>query len=156
MEMTNDTVCLRCSGTGRQAWDEDGRRFVDRCYACLGLGYVSEEENFSQKLSNAVDTLAGEQAMDYRRVCDSDPDGDGFGLIAAENGLTTGEYQEVLVSQFSAQIEREVVGWTQERQEWFVALSTWPNRVEGLSSDPVAFLSGVPVPEIVAEEEIPF
>lgn len=120
--------CLRCGGVGMNAWWEDDRWCEDVCYACGGSGDVDPEHAFEQRLDAAFDTLGRRQARAYRIAVNEDPDGDGFGLCAAENMLSERDYEEALAMDYSAVASRETRDWSREQLEWLVALSEWPWR----------------------------
>lgn len=123
--MCGDQVCLRCDGEGRQVWDEDGVRCLDRCYACLGMGWVGEDVAHDQALGYACDRLGALQAAAYRRARDGDPEGEGFAFCAAENMLSPREYEQALAMDFASEAMRLVASWPLDQQEWLVALTEW-------------------------------
>ena len=123
-----DQVCLRCDGEGRQAWDEDGVRFLDACYACLGRGWVDEITAHDQRVGAACDRLGALRAAAYRRARDEDPDGEGFAFCAAEHMLSPREYEQALATSYADEAMRDVAAWSVERQEWLLGFAEWPWR----------------------------
>lgn len=114
-------TCSRCYGEGVETYEEDYRQFRDTCYHCCGTGEVDEETDFNDRLSLVANSLAYIQESEYRRACDSDPDGDGYDLCAAENGYRTFDYFRVRVWERAADIGQDLVKMSREDQEFLVA-----------------------------------
>lgn len=113
--------CSRCQGEGKESYEEDGRMVTDTCYHCGGEGVVDEETDFHDRLHAVANTLAYQQEQEYRRWCESDPDGDGYDLCAAENGYQTYDYFRVRVWERAADIAQELAERPRAEQELLVA-----------------------------------
>lgn len=87
-------TCSRCGGQGIEEYEEDdsGRFVKDTCYHCGGTGFLSEEEIFNSQLEEVALTLATSYVRELRHSIDSDPDGDGWELMAAENMMNSWDY----------------------------------------------------------------
>jgi hypothetical protein len=84
--------CRKCNGEGYEWIDEDSYVVQHPCYHCGTSGEVDEETDFHDRLMSVANTLAYQQESEYRKWCDSDPDGDGYDLHAAENMMRTSDY----------------------------------------------------------------
>lgn len=85
-------VCRNCNGEGYQEYEEDGREVRDACYHCATTGQVDEDMDFHDRLKAAAETLAYQEESDYRKAVNSDPEGDGYDMGAAENGMSSWDY----------------------------------------------------------------
>lgn len=113
--------CSRCQGQGYESYDEDGRMVTDVCYHCGGEGTVDEETDFHDRLQAVAATLAHQKESEYRKACDSDPDGDGYDLCAAENGMRTFDYFRSRVWDRTYEIAQELSERPRAEQELLVA-----------------------------------
>ena len=123
-----DQACLRCDGEGRQVWDEDGVRCLDACYACCGRGWVDGEHGFAQALEAACNRLGAMRAAQYRRGRDegaADGDCEDFAFCAAENQMSSRDYEVAISWGFTDEALREVADWPLDRRQWLVALGAW-------------------------------
>ncbi len=120
-------TCSRCQGEGEESYEEDpGRMVTDVCYHCGGSGQVDEETDFHDRLHAVAATLAYQKESEYRKACDSDPDGDGYELCAAENGYRSYDYFRVRVWERTADIAQELAQRPREDQELLVAWNESP------------------------------
>ena len=117
----NDCVCQNCGGVGTQVWDEDDRRVEDTCYHCSGTGTVDDRVDHADNLMRAAGTIAYQIESEYRKACDSDPEGDGYDLRAAENMMTTFDYFRSRVWDRQYEIARELSGMSLADQEFLIA-----------------------------------
>lgn len=85
-------MCRRCSGEGYEEYEEDGRTVRDACYHCATTGQVDEELDWHDRLHDVASELAIRYETEYRMWKDNEPDGDGYGLCAAEEGLSEYDY----------------------------------------------------------------
>jgi hypothetical protein len=69
----------------------------------------------------AAGTIAYQIESEYRKTCDSDPDGDGYELRAAENMMTTFDYFRSRVWDRQYEIARELSGMSLADQEFLIA-----------------------------------
>ncbi len=121
--------CSRCQGEGRVWEEEEGHPqggVYDVCYHCGGEGTVDEETDFQDRLHAVAATLAYQKESEYRKACDSDPDGDGYDLCAAENGMRAFDYFRVRVWERTDEIARELAERPREDQELLVAWNEQP------------------------------
>ena len=116
--------CSRCQGEGEEFTPEDGHPqggVYETCYHCGGEGTVDEETDFHDRLQSVAATLAYAKESEYRKACDSDPDGDGYDLCAAENGLSTFDYFRTRVWNRTYEIAEELAARPRADQELLVA-----------------------------------
>ncbi len=152
--------CRRCQGEGQETYDEDGRTFTDVCYHCAGSGQVDEDLDFHDRLVAVANTLAYVAEGEYRKACNSDPEGDDYGLRAAENGLRENDYFRCQVWELAHEYTKQLEAMDIPTQELYVA---W-NELEQEPWD-MSHLPMVPVPPISSvrlsapvfdQDEIPF
>ncbi len=113
-------TCSKCNGTGEQTYDEDGRRVTDACYHCGTTGEVDEELDWHDRLQAVAVTLAERMEREYREACDADPQGDGYDLYAAENGMTTWDYFQSQVWDRAYRIQNQIADMDRPSQELLV------------------------------------
>jgi hypothetical protein len=125
-------TCIRCQGEGFECYEDDGRDQCDTCYHCGGSGQVDEETHRSDMLESVAESMAWIAANEYAKACDSDPDGDGFCLHAAENGYSPSDYIKILaydrISMFLDKLMKESV----EEQNEFIRKLEANERIEPL------------------------
>lgn len=122
-------TCSRCHGDGETWEEEEGHPqggVYDVCYHCGGEGTVDEETDFHDRLMNVASTLAYQAESDYRRACDSDPDGDGYDLCAAENGLRTFDYFRARVWERTPEFGEKLFSMSRQDQELLIAWNELP------------------------------
>jgi hypothetical protein len=118
--------CLRCSGQGKESYDDGGRLVTDTCYHCAGAGEVEPEVYLQDRLMQVAYSLAYQDEMEYRKACDADPNGDGYDLGAAENMLSVHDYFQGRVSdrqykllaqmqQLDSVIQNALLDWNEKR-----------------------------------------
>lgn len=84
-------ICYTCNGDGVEYFYDD--RFEHHiCYHCNGSGHVSDETMFHDDLYCVAYSLASQYVHSMIQAANNDPEGDGFALIAAENGLSQSDY----------------------------------------------------------------
>lgn len=113
-------TCSKCQGTGEETYDEDDRRVTDACYHCGTTGEVSEEADWHDRLHQVALTLAEDQEREYRKARDNEPDGDGYDLCAAENGMSTWDYFRTQVWDRAARIGEKLAEMDRPSQELLV------------------------------------
>ncbi len=156
--------CSRCQGEGRVWEEEEGHPqggVYDVCYHCGGEGTVDEETDFQDRLHAVAATLAYQKESDYRKACDSDPDGDGYDLCAAENGMRTFDYFRVRVGERTDEIARELAERPREDQELLVAWNEMPYEPpalidELLKCEPEVQQACVDMVSVGSSDDIPF
>lgn len=85
-------TCSTCRGD-RYIYDREGDREVkDVCYHCIGLGTVESEVDRQDRLQRVAATLGYLAEVEYRKACDSDPEGEGYAFRAAEHMQTPEEH----------------------------------------------------------------
>jgi hypothetical protein len=92
-------VCTRCNGEGYETYDEDGRTVTDACYHCGTTGTVDPEIDFEDKVRRFARSLAYDYITELRKARNEDPEGDGWDLCAAESGLSSYDYFELMVTE---------------------------------------------------------
>lgn len=118
--------CLRCSGQGRESYEEDGRLVTDVCYHCAGSGEVEPEVDLHDRLVRVAYTIAYQEEMQYRKARDTEPEGEDYAFCAAENMLSVNDYfqervqdrQYKLVAQMSSldsAIQNALLDWNEKR-----------------------------------------
>lgn len=113
--------CSRCQGEGSDSYEEDGRLVTDPCYHCSGTGEVDEETYFHDRLHAVARSLAYREENDYKNACNDDPMGDGYELMAAENGVCSYDYFCSRVWDRTAEIGKTLSEMPRELQEVYVA-----------------------------------
>ncbi|NDB82194.1 MAG: hypothetical protein EB127_05550 [Alphaproteobacteria bacterium] len=116
--------CIRCYGFGVETYEDDGRMVRDACYHCCGTGRVDSETSFHDQLESVANTLAAMHVDRIRKAYNEDPDGDGWGFCAAENGVSEYEYTTWRVWKYTDQYIAELANMDREKQEVLVA---WNN-----------------------------
>jgi hypothetical protein len=119
-------ICSQCNGEGYETIEEDGRYFQDACYHCGTTGEVDEETDFRDRLHRVASVLAYEQEREYRHWVNSDPDGDGYDLGAAENMMSTYDYFRARVWEREPEIMEKLLAMSQEDQQFLVAWNEYP------------------------------
>ena len=115
--------CVRCNN-GIESYDEDGRMVYDTCYHCAGSGSVDSETYFHDQLEAVAFTLAHVQESEYRKFVNSDPDGDGYDLRAAENMMSTYNYFKCQVYDRQYNIINQLLELPKSSQELLI---NWNN-----------------------------
>ncbi|MFA6270653.1 MAG: hypothetical protein WC657_05620 [Candidatus Paceibacterota bacterium] len=89
--------CSRCSGTGYEYYEDDGRMQKDACYHCGATGQVDEETDFHDQLAWVATAMAYESVKQSIRNMNDDPDGEGFYFHAAENMMSPHDMEQSMV-----------------------------------------------------------
>lgn len=118
--------CRQCNGEGHTYEDEGSYVVQEPCYHCANTGEVDEDTDWHDRLMSAAGTLAYQVESDYRKWCDSDPDGDGYDLHAAENMLRTSEYFLIRVDDRKYDIAVKLSQMDLPSQELLVAWNEQP------------------------------
>lgn len=113
--------CSRCHGEGEETYDEDGRTVTDVCYHCAGSGKVDEDTHFHDKLHSVASALAYQAESQYRKACNSDPDGDGYDLGAYENQMMPYDYFRCRVWEREPEIAEKLLAMPRSDQEFLIA-----------------------------------
>lgn len=113
--------CSRCHGEGEESYEEDGRMFTDVCYHCGGSGHVDDEMHFHDALNRVAMTLAERAESEYRKACNSDPDGDGYDLGAYENGMMPFDYFRCRVYERAPEIAEKLATMSLADKEFLIA-----------------------------------
>lgn len=130
--------CIRCSGSGYEVfWDDRWER--DICYHCSGSGFVDDETMWYDKLSMVAHSLAVNKVSSDRDNRNTDPDGEGWDFIAAENMLSGSDYFSLLVEDYTAQYMERLLEMDREKQEVLVAWNSMPVITKKLLDTSVAF-----------------
>lgn len=117
--------CIRCSGSGYEVfWDDGWER--DICYHCSGSGRVDDETMWYDKLSKVAASLAYNRANLERSYRNTDPDGEDWDFIAAENMLSGSDYFKIIVEDYTAQNMEKLLEMDREKQEVLVAWNDIP------------------------------
>lgn len=150
-------TCSRCQGEGEESYEEDGRIFTDVCYHCGGEGTVDEETDFHDSLMRVASTLAYQAESDYRRACDSDPDGDGYDLCAAENGMMTFDYFRARVWERTPEFGEKLFAMSRQDQEFLIAWNEMePEPMPKREAAPPPAPIHQPPMAVIEDDNIPF
>ncbi len=160
VEVVEDTVvCGRCGGEGEESYEEDGRPVTDPCYHCAGSGRISVELAFHDRLSAAAGVLADRWVSGLRRPPKGEEDGYDFGLAAAENGMSEGDYARALTWEKADEFMRELEGLSLRLQHVLVD-ELVPEREEpeapAATTPTVPALPAALIPGADNDDEIPF
>ena len=101
-------VCGRCSGDGYELENEGGREVEMPCYHCGTTGKIDDAQVFDDKLGALAEELAYAEVARAQEAADNDPEGDGWGLCAAESGLSSHDYFKTRVWSATDRILREL------------------------------------------------
>lgn len=148
-------ICLHCGGVGYDDFVEDERTMYHRCYHCGGKGKISEEQNFIDKTWQVAIRLAYDKASREKTIANSDPDREGWGLMAAESGLTLYDYFHRIVDDYADQFMDQLMLKSRNELELLVAWDEWDNdpnnwqQEKAIESSPISH----PVAEVWDEEE---
>ncbi len=152
-------ICSRCQGEGEESYDEDGRMVTDVCYHCAGSGNVDEDTDFHDALHRVASSLAYRAESEYQRAVNSDPDGDGYDLGAAENGLSTHDYFRCRVWDREPEIIEKLAAMSRQDQEFLIAWNEMPfepmPKVEAKPQPPIHCIPNATFIE-PADDNIPF
>lgn len=119
-------ICTRCGGEGFEYYEEDYRMIRDSCYHCSETGMIDEDTYWNDRLSSVATTLADLYVSDMRKAINEDPDGDGWTLHAAENGLSDWDYYRTLVWKNESVFLNKLFEMKLEDQQFLVALNEMP------------------------------
>ena len=86
------TSCPRCDGTGFEVVEEDGQRVEFACYHCANTGQIDEAQAEADRLETLAGAIGQRMASDEKKAANSDPEGDGYSLCAAECGVSESDY----------------------------------------------------------------
>lgn len=114
-------TCVRCHGTGRESWFEDGRPQSHICYHCSGSGCVDDEMAFHDRLAEVAHTLAYLHVSEMKNNRDSDPDGEDWNFCAAENMMSSRDYFDMHVYDYAAIYAEQLGNMPLEQQQVLIA-----------------------------------
>lgn len=116
-----DIECSRCHGTGNETYEEEyDRMATDVCYHCSGSGKVDEDTDFQDKLVDVARMMSIVHVREYKKACDEDPDGEGFEFRAAENMISSWEYEKILVYDNEGQFLQRLMDLSMDEQKEYV------------------------------------
>lgn len=114
-------ICTNCDGFGYQSFHEDDRLVEHPCYHCGTSGKVDEETYHQDQLAKVADEMAYYQVLDYKRAVDNDPEGDGWGLYAAESMMSQSDYFDVCVFRERDRIIEDLTNLSRRDQDILIA-----------------------------------
>jgi hypothetical protein len=85
--------CPKCDN-GWCHFEEDGRPVTDVCYHCGNTGWIDPDTYFKDRIEGLAEVLAVTAVDNERKHCDSNPDGEGWGFMAAEHGCSEYEFTQ--------------------------------------------------------------
>jgi hypothetical protein len=112
--------CNRCLGMGYDEYEEDGRQIHEACYHCGNTGEISEEEYFHDCLGFIAGGMAYKTVLERKRAMNEDPEGEGFDFCAAENMMTSFDYFEMLVYDYTAPYYNALLNLSKDIQKEYV------------------------------------
>jgi hypothetical protein len=118
-------ICVSCNGEGIEIFYDD-RLQHHTCYHCNGSGYVDDETNFHDQLFSVAYTLASHHVYTMIQEMDNDPEGDGFCLMAAENGLSHSDYTQHLIDVKTDEFGIELADKPLQEQQLLIAWNNLP------------------------------
>lgn len=113
-------TCSRCNGTGCEYYEDDGRMQADACYHCGNTGIVDDEVDFRDALEHVATVMAWKHVKQYKQYCDSNPEGEGFDFAAAENMMTSWDYEKSLVYDYVPQFLNKLLDLEVSEQEAYI------------------------------------
>jgi len=93
-------TCSICDGEGFLTSldpEEEQRGIMDSCYHCGETGEVDDGTDYHDRLESLAYGLASHMLAEAIRVVNSDPEGEGWDIHAAENMMSTWDYNECWV-----------------------------------------------------------
>jgi hypothetical protein len=76
--------CTNCQGDGFVVYYEDGRQVQDVCYHCGTTGFVSEEQDARDTITQRIEKIACDNVARWRAARDNDPECENWAFCAAE------------------------------------------------------------------------
>lgn len=154
-------VCVRCDGTGNDEWFEDGRMVVDPCYRCSGTGRVDARGARYNALEQVAICIANMNVDAWHKAVNSDPDGDGISLHAAENGMNERDYLEARFQGELDNVLSALCDWSEDQQDTIIAMhkeleAQWLDEVCREREAARAKDAHQPTPDDLAMDECPF
>lgn len=132
-------VCVRCDGEGIETFYDgtfyDARLEHHICYHCNGSGRVSDEAMFHDELYCVAYALASQYVHSLIQAANNDPEGDGFALIAAENGLSQSDYTCHLIELQTEKFGIELVNKSLADQQLLIAWNKLPLQSKKVESN---------------------
>lgn len=117
--MTMQT-CPQCSGEGYTDFYEDGRLVYEPCYHCGTTGKIDEETHYHNQLEQVATEMAIAHVQAYKKEKNSDPYGEGFDFSAAENMMSSYEYERSLVYDYIEVFAKRLATLPREEQKAYV------------------------------------
>ena len=114
-------ACTRCNGSGFEEYEEDGRWVRDACYHCGNTGQVDAETARHDALGRVASALAYQAECEYKHAVNSDPEGDGYSLGAAENMMSDYDYFRCRVWDREPEILEALFQLSEEDQDFLIA-----------------------------------
>jgi hypothetical protein len=123
-------ICVRCDGEGVETFYDGGfynsRLEQHTCYHCNGSGYVDDETTFHDQLYSVAYSLSAHYVYSMIQEMNNDPEGDGFCLMAAENGLSERDYIDHLINMKVDQLGADLVNKSLQDQQLLIAWNNLP------------------------------
>jgi hypothetical protein len=123
-------ICIRCNGEGIEIFYDgdfyDAQLEQHICYHCNGSGYVDDETMFHDQLFSVAYSLAQHYVHSMIQEMNNDPEGDGFCLMAAENGLSQSDYTQHLIDVKTDQFGVELSDKSLQDQQLLIAWNNLP------------------------------
>jgi hypothetical protein len=101
--------CPQCDNGYEIVRGDNGMPIESPCYHCANTGTISEEQEIADRLESAAKQIGSIMAEEERKKINSDPDGDGYALHAAEEGMSTYDYQNDRAWHFFFQAQTELM-----------------------------------------------
>ena len=146
-------TCKRCAGSGIESWFEDGRHQQMTCYHCSGGGEVDDETDYQDRLGNVAGTLAYMHVCEMKDRYNSDPEGEGWDFRAAENMMSSRDYFDMHVYDYTCMYAEQLADLPVESQRLLIAWNESPRDTVTIKLDNVQYVPEHLNMEVWAGEE---
>jgi len=113
--------CTKCNGTGFEEFFEEGSYYKDACYHCANTGKVNSDIAYRDKLMKVASKLAHNHVCEMKAYRDSNPDGEDWNFCAAENMMSSRDYFDMHVYDYTIIFTDKLNKLDQSAQQLLIA-----------------------------------